>query len=65
MRLDLAGPQAMVLQLQQAGAGHAWQMRLKADSQTRELVTPHLQSLRDRLHGRNVHLDGFSDEEEI
>jgi hypothetical protein len=40
-------------------------MRLKADSQTRELVTPHLQSLRDRLHGRNVHLDGFSDEEEI
>ena len=63
LRVELAGPQAMTLHLQQAGQGH-WQMRLKADAHTQSLVSPHIQSLRDRLKGKNVQFDGFAPDDQ-
>ena len=51
--LNLAGENAaaMTLRMTQAGASH-WQLRLSADSTTRQQLGPHVDRLRDRLRER-------------
>ncbi|MFT4195433.1 hypothetical protein [Ottowia sp.] len=46
--LDAQSNAALAMRLVNTGAGH-WQMRLAADTQTRQQLAPHLDRLRDKL----------------
>jgi hypothetical protein len=58
-----AQPTALALRLVNTGPGH-WQLRLNADTPTRQQLAPHLERLRDKLRQRGARLDdlGFDDD---
>ncbi|MFT3778979.1 MAG: hypothetical protein QM772_12010 [Ottowia sp.] len=63
--LDAQSSATLAMRLVNTGAGH-WQMRLAADSQTRQQLTPHLDRLRDKLRQHSQgRLDDLGFDEEL
>ena len=63
--LDAHSSTALAMRLVNTGAGH-WQMRLAADNQTRQQLTPHLDRLRDKLRQHSQgRMDDLGFDEEV